>query len=290
MSASVAGSRQTAKSHDMSQMAQYVNAPQNAALANLYGVAQQVFNNNQGTVDAGRGVAQQNAQNVMNTAMPAWQNQLNGGAYQDIDAGGMLTGSLNHSLNSPTNTQSIYNQIMGGQGNTYADAMKASYIGDANRTMDNMMRTLDARATGSGMSGGSRHGLATAQGMYDINSNLQHNLAQTGYNTFDKDLANKLQIAQQADSNTLARQQMLADMIGAKNNTTNGALQFGEGMQNLGLGVMAPASAAWGNVQGLTNAIGAPTILNYGNSQGFSKQKGMSQSASGSIGGKGGGS
>ncbi len=293
MSGSLSGNRQSAKSHDMSQMAQYINSPQNAALANLYGSAQQVFNNNQGSVDAGRNVAMQNAQNVMNTAMPAWQNQLNGGAYQGIDAGGMLTNSLNHSLNSPTNTQSIYNQIMGGQGNNYADAMKASYIGDANRTMDNMMRTLDARATGSGMSGGSRHGVAQAQGMYDINSNLQQNLARTGYETFDKDLANKLQIAQAADSNTLARQQMLSDMIGARNATSQGALQFGEGMQNLGLGTMAPASAAWGNVQGLTNAIGSPTILNYGNSQGFSKQKGSGVNSAanvGSIGGKGGGS
>src|SRR5574343_122612 len=290
MSGSVAGSRQTAKSAENSNMFQMVNMPQNTALANLYGSAQQVFNNNQGAVDAGRNIATQNAQNVMNAAMPAWQNQLNGGAYQGIDASGMLTSSLNHSLNSPTNTQSIYNQIMGGQGNTYADAMKASYIGDANRTIDNMMRTLDARATGSGMSGGSRHGVAQAQGMYDINSNLQQNLARTGYETFDKDLANKLQIAQAADSNTLARQQMLSDMIGARNATSQGALQFGEGMQNLGLGVMAPASAAWGNVQGLTNAIGAHTVLNFGNSQGMSKQKGMSQSASGSVGGKGGAS
>lgn len=293
MSGSLSGNRQSAKSHDMSQMAQYINHPQNAALANLYGSAQQVFNSNQGSVDAGRNIAMQNAQNVMNTAMPAWQNQLNGGAYQGIDAGGMLTSSLNHSLNSPTNTQSIYNQIMGGQGNTYADAMKASYIGDANRTIDNMMRTLDARATGSGMSGGSRHGVAQAQGMYDINSNLQQNLARTGYETFDKDLANKLQIAQAADSNTLARQQMLSDMIGARNATSQGALQFGEGMQNLGLGTMAPASAAWGNVQGLTNAIGAPTILNYGTSQGMSKQKGSGINSAanvGNIGGKGGGS
>lgn len=263
------GSIQNTKSNNNSQMQQYVNAPQNSALSNLYNVASGVFNQNPALVN----VAQTYGDNVAKSALPTWVNQLNGGVYKNLGIGNQLMSSLNQSLNSPTNTQSIYAQMMGGKGNNYADAMKASFIGDANRTRDNMMRTLDARATGSGMSGGSRQGVATALGNYDINSNLQHNLADVGYSTFDKDLQNKLSIAQQADQGTLSRQQMLAGMLGSQNDTTSNALNFGSGMQDIGQG---PLATGWGNVQGLANIIGQPTVLSNGTSSGSSKGKGGS--------------
>lgn len=290
MSAALGGGSQKQSSNNISQMSQNVNGPQQQALADMYNTAQNVFAQNQGMNNQGQAYAQQQAQQVANQANPAWQQQLNGGATTNLGIGDQLMGSINQSLNTPTATQGVYAQMMGGNGNTYADAMKSGYIGDANRTRDNMMRTLDARATGNGMSGGSRHGLAQAQGNYDINSNLQHELAQTGYNTFDKDLQNKLQIASQADQGTLSRQQMLADMLGGQNQAQAGALQFGEGMQNLGLGTLAPASAGWGNLQGLSNAIGSPTVLSQGGSIGNSSGSGWNANTSGSFGGKGGGS
>lgn len=276
MSASLGGSRQSQSSNNNASMAQFVNPVQNAALANLYNVAAGVFQQNQGN----SGQATANAQNVFNTAMPAWQQQLNGGAYSSLGIGDNLMSSLNQTLNTPSNTQSLYAQIMGGRGNNYADAMKASYIGDANRAADNMMRTLDARATGSGMSGGSRHGLATAQGYYDINSNLQHELAKTGYDTFDKDLANKMQIATQADNNTLARQQLMSEMLGNQNNTAQSALNFGSNMQSLNADTMAPS---WQNASMLANIIGTPVQNSQGTSSGSSKGKGTSINSGASI-------
>jgi hypothetical protein len=284
MSGSFSNSYQQANAKNNSNMQQQVNAPQNAALTGLYQNASNVFNQNQQFSNQGQQQAQQNAQNVVDTSMPAWQQQLNGGAYQNLGIGNSLMSSLNQSLNNPTATQQIYGSVMGGNGNNYADAMKASYQGDANRAADNMNRTLDARATGSGMSGGSRQGVAQAQGYYDINSNLQHQLAQTGYNTFDKDLQNKLMIAGQADQGTLARQQMMSGMLGQQNSASTGALGMGESMQNLGLGTMAPASAGWGNLQGLASAIGSPTVLSSGQSAGSSKSKGGNMSGSGSFG------
>lgn len=284
MSGSFSNSYQQANAKNNSNMQQQVNAPQNAALTNLYSTAGNVFNQNQQFNNQGQDMALKNAQNVVDTSMPAWQQQLNGGAYQNLGIGDSLMSSLNQSLNNPTATQQIYGSVMGGNGNNYADAMKASYIGDANRAADNMNRTLDARATGSGMSGGSRQGVAQAQGYYDINSNLQHQLAQTGYNTFDKDLQNKLMIAGQADQGTLARQQMMSSMLGQQNAASTDALGMGESMQNLGLGTMAPASAGWGNLQGLASAIGSPTVLSSGQSAGSSKSKGGNMSGSGSFG------
>ncbi len=209
------------------------------------------------------------------SAMPEWQNQLNGGVYQNMDNANKLSESLQQSLNSPTNTQNIYSQMMGGNGNNYADAMKAGYTADANRATDNMLANLDARSAASGMSGGSRHGVATSQGMYDINSNLQKNLAQTGYNTFDKDLNNKLTIAQQADQGTLARQQMMSGMLGAQQGVQTGALGQGQNMQNLGMGSFAPTMMPWQNISNWANSLGSPTILNSGSSFGNSSAMGM---------------
>lgn len=281
---SASGSYQQAKSNsnNQAQMSQSVFGPQSNALGDLYKTGFDVFGQNQQFANQAMPIAQQNAQNVVNSALPAWQQQLQGGAYQDLGIGSQLMSSLQQSQNTPSATSQVYAGMMGGNGNNYADAMKAAYVGDANRAADNMMRTLDARATGSGMSGGSRHGLAEAQGYYDVNSNLQHNLAKTGYDTFDKDLNNKLMIAQQADQGSLGRQQLMANMLGQQNGAQAGALQFGEGMQNLGLGTLAPSTAGWANINGLGSLIGQPTVLSQGSSSGNSnaKSKGSSRSVS----------
>jgi hypothetical protein len=171
--------------------------------------------------------------------------------------------------------------MMGGQGNTYADAMKAGYAADANRATANMLSNLDARAAASGMSGGSRHGTATSQGMYDINSNLQKSLADVGYNTFDKDLQNKLNIAQQADQGTLARQQLMSNMLGQQQGVSTGALGMGQNMQNLGMGAFAPGMMPWQNISNYANALGSPTVLSSGSSSGKSNAKGAN--AGGSV-------
>jgi hypothetical protein len=192
--------------------------------------------------------------NIGNTNA-GWQNQLAGGAYQGLDLNNQLNQSLENTLNSPTNTQQIYGDIMGGQGNNYADAMRNQYTIDANRTMDNMLANLDARAAGNGMSGSSRQGIAQGLGIRDINQNLQSNLAQLGYNTFDKDLANKLSIAGQADQATLQRQQMLSDLIGQKNATQAGAVGQGGQMQDVGMGAFAPGQMPWQNIQAWQNSL-----------------------------------
>lgn len=274
-------------SNNVSQMSQNVDPAQQAALSQMYGALPSIFGQNQAAANQGQQFAQPYSQSVATSAMPAYQSQLNGGVYQDLGIGNQLMSSLNQSQNSPSAMSQMNGMIMGGNGNNYADAMKAGYISDANRARDSMMGTLDARATGSGMSGGARHGVATAQGNYDINSNLQHELARTGYDTFDKDLDRKLQIAGQADQSTLARQQLMAGMLGQQNAATTGAIQGGETVQNLGLGTMAPASAGWGNMQGWANAIGSPTVLSQGGSIGSSFGKNLGMQTAASFGGKG---
>jgi len=270
------GSYNQSNAKNQSNFNQSIPQWQVDALTKMYGAAADTFGNTGSAISGQTPGAQSYIDQTNQSAMPEWQNQLSGGVYQGMDNANQLSNSLQQSLSNPTATSQIYGQMMGGQGNNYADAMKASYIGDANRATDNMLANLDARAAASGMSGGSRHGTATSQGMYDINSNLQKNLANVGYNTFDKDLANKLNIAQQADQGTLARQQMMAGMLGQQQGVQTGALNAGGQMQNLGMGSFAPTMMPWQNMSNYANSIGSPTVLNSGGSSGNSSAMGVS--------------
>ena len=269
------GNYSESSANNQSNFKQTIPKWQSDALTKMYDAAASTFGNTGNSINQQMGGAQDYINRTNQSAMPEWQNQLNGGVYQGMDNANALSNSLQQSLNSPTNTQSIYSQMMGGNGNNYADAMKAGYTADANRATDNMLANLDSRAAASGMSGGSRHGVGTSQGMYDINSNLQKNLARTGYDTFDKDLQQKLNIAQQADSGTLARQQMMSGMLGAQQGVQTGALGQGQNMQNLGMGSFAPGMMPWQNMSNYANSIGSPTVLSSGGSSGNSNAMGM---------------
>ena len=269
------GSYNQSKANNQSNFNQKIPKWQSDALTKMYGAAASTFGNTGNSINQQMGGAQDYINRTNQSAMPEWQSQLSGGVYKGMDNANALSNSLQQSLSNPTATSQIYGQMMGGQGNNYADAMKASYLGDANRATDNMLANLDSRAAASGMSGGSRHGVATSQGMYDINSQLQKNLADTGYNTFDKDLANKLNIAQQADQGTLARQQMMSGMLGQQQGVQTGALNAGGQMQNLGMGSFAPTMMPWQNMSNYANSIGSPTVLSSGMSSGSSKAMGM---------------
>ena len=269
------GNYSESSANNQSSFKQKIPKWQSDALTQMYNAAAGTYGNVGNTINQQMGGAQDYINRTNQSAMPEWQNQLGGGVYQGMDNANALSSSLQQSLSNPTATSQIYGQMMGGQGNTYADAMKAGYAADANRATANMLANLDARAAASGMAGGSRHGTATSQGMYDINSNLQKNLADIGYNTFDKDLQNKLNIAQQADSGTLARQQMMAGMLGQQQGVQTGALNAGGQMQNLGMGSFAPTMMPWQNMSNYANSIGSPTVLSSGGSSGNSSAMGM---------------
>lgn len=275
MGLSIGGNYSSGDASSNSNFLQTIPTWQVDQFKKMYGMSNDLYSNVQSMLSGKTPSVQNYVDNVNNSAMPEWQNQLQGGVYSGMDNANKLSDSLQNSLNNPTATSQIYGQIMGGQGNNYADAMKASYTGDANRATDNMLANLDARATAAGMSGGSRHGIATAQGMYDINSNLQKNLADVGYNTFNNDLNNKLGIASQADSNTLARQQMMQNMLNSQQGVSTGALNSGSNMQNLGMGSFAPTMMPWSNMANLSNTVGGPTVLNSGTSNSSSSSMGM---------------
>ena len=264
------GSASGSKSKSKSSFQDKVWGGQTGALQDLYGNAQDLFNQTNTGMQGLQPGATQNMQDTYNQVNPAYQEQLQGGAYRDMGLQNQLMGSLNQSMNQPSAMSQINAMTMGGEGNNYADAMKDQYIQDANRAQEQMLSGLDARAASSGMSGGSRHGIAQGLGMARVNDALQSNLAKTGYDTFDKDLTRKLDIAQQADQGNLARQQMMSGMIGQQNQAQQGAIQGGQNMQNINMGQYAPQMMPWDAMGQYGNVIGRPTILGSGSQSGSS--------------------
>jgi len=271
------------KSGNQSNFSQDVWGPQGDALRDLYSQVGSLFDQSSGAMQNLQGGASDYMRDIASGAQGGWQNQMQGGAFANPDLMEQLMGSITASNNAPSATSEINAMIMGGEGNNYADAMKQAYMDDASKAQEMMLANTDARAAASGMSGGSRHGIMQAQGMDDINTNLQQNLARTGYESFDKDLDRKLQIAGQADQGTLARQQMMQQMLGGQQSAMSGAMNNSGNMQNLAMGQFSPYMAPWQAAGAYTNAVGGPTLIGSGSSNASSKGGG----ASGSMGGKG---
>ena len=260
-------------SSNQSAFSQSIPGFQSSALTSLYNSAQSLFGSTNNQTSAAQPGAQNIVSGAANSALPALQSNLQGGAYAGLGAGNTLMQSLMQSLNSPSATQQVYSSIMGGNGNSYAPALNASMETQAQNAKNMNMQTTAAQAAADGQSGSSGQGVAQALGNQFIDQNLQANEAQTGYNAYNTDLQNKLGIAQQADSNTLSRQQLLQQLLGQQQGTIDNGINQASGVQNLGMGTLAPSSAQWGNLGNWASALGSPTVLSSGSGSGNSKGK-----------------
>lgn len=266
------------KSKQGSQFGQDVYEGQKGPLDNLYAMGQQFMQSMAPQVQQQFQQGAEANQQTMGDMRGGMQNQLGGGVYGNMGLQNQFLNELQQSR-GPSDESQINAQILGGQGNSYADAMKETYMRDAQNTRDQMLGTLDARSAASGMSGGARAGIAQGNAMSGINRNLQSELANVGYNTFDKNLDRSLGIAQRADSNTMARQQMLGNMLGQQQGVMNQGMDTGGQLFNMGNQMQNSGMNQLGQY---SNVIGSPTVLGSGSSFG----KSMSAGANASGGGK----
>lgn len=276
----MSGSLGKEESSNQSSFNQDVWGPQGEALQNLYGAAGNLYNQ-LGSSKGGVSPIQQASQGqdfitqTLGNTMPAWQQQLAGGAYRDMGLQNQFLDSMNRSFATPSASQEINEMIMGGQGNDYVDAMKDTMVSDAERIKGMNSARLDQRA---GLMGGSSgHGVADFLQNQSVDQDLIRSMSDIGYKSFDKDLDRKLGIAQQADANTLQRQQMLSNMIGSQNQTMQNAVGFAPTSMNLG---QTQYGLPWQNMQNYAGIIGGPTVLGSGSSSGNSKGFGASGGAS----------
>lgn len=266
-------------SDNQAQFDQSVWGPQGNALQSLYGQMGNLFGQTQNQMQQQIPGAVGQQQQVFDQSMPAWQRQLQGGAYQGMD----LQGDYNRALQGGGNEQFINQSIMGGAGNNYAQAMKDQLAGDAMDRMGRQFAASDLRASNAGQPGSSRHGIVQAdiarQGMDQL-ADQQTNI---GFQSFDKDLDRKLGIAQRADQFDMGRLQQTGGMLGAQNQAMTGGLNFGGQQQNLGMGQFAPSMAPWQAAGQYASNIGRPTVLGSGSAGGSSDSKG--KGLSGGVGG-----
>lgn len=269
------GSSSKSESNSSANMNQDVWGGQGDALQNLYGNAENLFGQNGQYSDQLNNIAQSLGpafQNIFGGAQQGMQDQLGGGAYGDSAE---IRQQLMDSMGGRSNMGSMYESIVGGPGNTYIDPMVDAMRQSGNQQLQTMESGtgLDAAALGQG--GSSRHAMQNAmqnaQGAQDMN---QQEMNMRG-GAYDTDLAMKMGIAQQADSNRQADQNRMMDMLSGSNASQQYGMGAGQGVQNLGMGQMAPWMQAqnqgWGAMNNYANTIGAPTVLSSGSQNANSK-------------------
>ena len=294
MGGSAGGSKGGSKSKSNSQgeFSQDVWGPQGQALNNMYGNAEGLWGQNQGQMDelgniAG-GVADANA-GVAGAATGGMADQLGGGAYGDTSG---VMQRLMDSMGQRSNMGSMYESIVGGEGNTYIDPMVDAMRQSGNQAIETANNYTDMDAAAMGQGGSNRHAMQnsmnTTQGLKDMNQQ-EANMRGGAYDT---DLNMKMDIARMADGNAQQEQNRMMDILGGANDSQQYGMGFGQNAQNLNMGQMAPNMAVqnqgWGNMDSYANTIGAPTVLGSGSNSGSSRAMAKGGSANGGGGMKGG--
>ena len=260
------------KSSSSSETNQNVWGPQAEILTQMYEHAPQLWSDMQGQMPGiQQGMSDWN-QGVQDQSMAGWQDQMGGGNLGGYNIAGTLSGSLQNSMNNPTNMQNTANQF---GTNNYADAYRQNFINDARSAIDTGLAATDGRAAASGMSGGSRHGLMQADALNNVNQNLQSNLANVGYQDYQSMANRQMQAAGAADQQTMQQQSMLQSLLGQQNSNNQYGLSQSGNMLGLGQGEMQAAMAPTNSYSQLMQAMGAPTVLSQSESTSKSAQGGL---------------
>lgn len=201
----------------------------------------------------------------VNEMWAPWQQKLGGGIYGDMDTTGMYESAFNQLGAPPSYQRDLYTSIMGGEGNDYVDALGDQMRLESEKTLGSNLAMLDRRA--GLMMGSSPFELATAKTVSESADDLNTRIAQLGYETFDKDLAMKLDIAGLADQNWLTASMGRLDSaeraMAAEEAARTGGLNFGGNLYGAGMNqFMMPYQASMFYPQ----FMGQPIVLGSGNS------------------------
>ena len=257
-------------SQNNSNFNQDVWGGQGGALQNMYGSMGNLFNQTNNQMQGQIPGAIQQQQGVFNDANQNWNNQMQGGAFQGMD----LQGMYGDALQGGGNEQFMNEQIMGGAGNDYAQAMQGQLQNQSNERLGQSLASNDARAAGNGMSGSSRHGITESNLYNNANDRLAEQQTNVGYNTFADNQARQMGIAQRADQFDMGRLNNVSGMMGQQQGAMNQGMQNSGNMQNLGMGQFAPSMAPWGAANNYSQNMGSPTVLGSGSGSGGSSSKG----------------
>lgn len=277
MGGSIGGS----KSGSSSSSSQNVMSQQIPFLQQLWGMS--VDNVGQNDYINQIGNSAQNSQDLLNSlyvSQSNLQNQLaSGGAYGNSQ---QYIDELLNSMGQRSNMGTMYESIVGGSGNTYVDPLIQQMQQDSAQNLATLQNANSMDATMAGQSGSSRQAMQNAMLGAQANKDLMTQEAQLRQSNYDNDLAMKMGIAQQADSNRQAEQDRLLSMIQGSQDSMNNATNMGSLLQSIASGGvdnwLKAQQGSWNPLNNLANIIGDPTIL--GKSSGSSKSKGFGTSGS----------
>lgn len=275
------GSIGKSKSKSGNQFSNNVWGTQGNALGSLY---QTILGQlGQGSYQPQIGSAAYNVQNqvndIVNSQISANRDLTSGGVYGDTsDVRQKLLGSIG----GRSNMGSMYESIVGGSGNTYVDPLIDQMRKSSAQNVQTLQGGNALDAVAMGQSGSSRQAMQDAMFANQANKDLLSQEALMRTDAYDKDLAMKMGIAQQADVNRGAEQDRLLSMLqGAQSSkesasNNNGLLQT---LLSSGLSPWLQAQQGqWNPINNAATAIGSPTII--GSGSGNSKGKGFGTSGS----------
>jgi hypothetical protein len=158
------------------------------------------------------------------------------------DQGQQAFNQLMANQGGPTNVGRMYENIVGGAGNTYIDPMVDAMRGDYSDILQrDILPSLDVNAVNAGQLGGSRDALAKATATAEIGQDFARDAVNLRGGAYDTDLNWKMDIARMADQNQQLNQDRLYNMWDQSGVNQAGALD-----RQGGFGNNADLSTQWG--------------------------------------------
>lgn len=276
------GSLGKSKGSSNNQFSNNVWGTQGNALGSLYQtILNQVGGNNyQSQIKDAAGNIQNQVNDLVNSQTGGNKELAAGGVYGDTSD---IRQKLLDSMGGRSNMGSMYESIVGGPGNTYVDPLIEQMRQSSAQNVQALQGNNALDAAAMGQSGSSRQAMQDAMFANQANKDLLGQEAQLRQSNYDRDLAMKMGIAQQADTNRGAEQDRLLSMLqGAQSSKENAGGSNVNLLQTLLSSGMAPWLQAqqglWNPINNAANAIGGPTLI--GSGSGGSKSKGFGTSGS----------
>ena len=271
------GSAGKSKGSSNNSFSTNVWGPQGDALQNLYQLAFDQYGKGNDYMSQITGQAS-NIDNAVNGILDANKGLQSGGAYGDTAE---IRQMLLDSMGGRSNTGIMYESIVGGSGNTYVDPLIESLRADSAQNVSTLQGGNAMDAAAMGQSGSSRQAMQDAMFASQANQDLLNKEAELRYDTYDKDLAMKMGIAQQADRNHQAEQDRLLAMLqGGQGSMEKGSsTDLLSTLLNSGMNPWLQAQqAVWNPMNNLSNIIGNAIMTSSGSGSSKSKGGGISGS------------
>lgn len=239
-----------------SQSSQDVWGAQQPHLENVYNSAGDAYGSAQAGINNLQPQVSSQMADALQSANGGYGNQMGGGFASGLQG---QVGADNFN-----NASALQGQV---GPNSYVNNLAGDMMSDAQKIKAQNLGGLDARAAASGMSGSSGYHNSANQMMNNVDEQTMQGMNQLRFNSYDRGVQNKMQLAGMMDQNAQRGVQNNMQLAGMMDQNQQGAMgqmlnmqqgsmnQFNPHMQGLN------AAGAYGQI------IGGPTVLGQSQSQ-----------------------